>query len=167
MAQSTYVFTQSCSLLLRDFFEYLVKKYFGNAHVKSYTCWNHLLVMLWAQLTGRESLRDIESSLRAHGDKLYRLGMGRRISRNVISHANATRPVMIFRDLASRMMGRALSITGSNNSELSHIFSLLEITGLFAVDSSTITFDLSQFQWAVPQDGLGGVKLHTLYDILR
>ena len=65
------------SLLPRDHFEYLVSKYEGNLYVKHYTYWNHFLVLLWSQLTGRESIRDIESSPKAHSDKLYRLGMGK------------------------------------------------------------------------------------------
>ena len=97
MGQTPYVFNQLCALLPRDYFEYLVRTNDGNTHVKSYSCWNHYLVMLWAQLTSRESLRDIEASLRAHGDKLYRMGMGRSVSRNTIAHANATRPVAIYR----------------------------------------------------------------------
>ena len=80
MAQNAYIFNQLHSLLPRDYFEYLVKKHQGNIYIKPYSCWNHFLVMLWAQLTGRESLRDIESSLRAHRDKLYRLGMCKDIS---------------------------------------------------------------------------------------
>ena len=70
MAQNAYIFNQLVSLLPRDHFEYLVGKYGGNLYVKHYTCWNHFLVLLWAQLTGRESIRDIESSLRADSDKL-------------------------------------------------------------------------------------------------
>lgn len=104
MPQNAYIFNQLHSLLPRDHFEYLVKKYDGNAYIKKYSCWNHFLVMLWAQLSGRESLRDIESSLRAHRDKLYRLGMGMDISRNNISYANATREVAIFREFAQRVM---------------------------------------------------------------
>ena len=77
MAQNAYIFNQLVSLLPRDHFEYLVGKYGGNLYVKHYTCWNHFLVLLWAQLTGRESIRDIESSPKAHSDKLYRLGMGK------------------------------------------------------------------------------------------
>ena len=108
MPQNAYIFNQLHSLLPRDHFEYLVKKHGGNAYVKSYSCWNHYLVMLWAQLSGRESLRDIESSLRAHREKLYRLGMGRDISRNNISYANSTREVAIFREFAQRVMDMSL-----------------------------------------------------------
>lgn len=167
MAQVTYIFNQLCSLLPRDHFEYLVKKHEGNSYKKTYSCWNHFLVMLWAQLTGRESLRDIESSLRAHKDKLYRLGMGKNISRNNLSHANATREVSIYRDFAQKVMNITLSQVGTEEKELFTLSDGFNLSGLFAVDSSTVYLDLTKFNWSVPQRGRGGIKLHTLYDILR
>lgn len=167
MAQVAYIFNQLCSLLPRDHFEYLVKKYEGNSYMKTYSCWNHFLVMLWAQLTGRESLRDIESSLRAHKDKLYRLGMGKNISRNNLSHANATREVSIHRDFAQKVMNITLSQVGTEEKELFTLSDGFNLAGLFAVDSSSVYLDLTKFNWSVPQRGRGGIKLHTLYDILR
>lgn len=167
MAQVAYIFNQLCSLLPRDHFEYLVKKHEGNSYMKTYSCWNHFLVMLWAQLTGRESLRDIESSLRAHKDKLYRLGMGKNISRNNLSHANATREVSIYRDFAQKVMNITLSQVGTEEKELFTLSDGFNLSGLFAVDSSTAYLDLTKFNWSVPQRGRGGIKLHTLYDILR
>ena len=167
MAQVAYIFNQLCSLLPRDHFEYLVKKYEGNSYMKTYSCWNHFLVMLWAQLTGRESLRDIESSLRAHKDKLYRLGMGKNISRNNLSHANATREVSIYRDFAQKVMNITLSQVGTEEKELFTLSDGFNLSGLFAVDSSSVYLDLTKFNWSVPQRGRGGIKLHTLYDILR
>lgn len=167
MAQVAYIFNQLCSLLPRDHFEYLVKKHEGNSYMKTYSCWNHFLVMLWAQLTGRESLRDIESSLRAHKDKLYRLGMGKNISRNNLSHANATREVSIYRDFAQKLMNITLSQVGTEEKELFTLSDGFNLSGLFAVDSSTVYLDLTKFNWSVPQRGRGGIKLHTLYDILR
>ena len=167
MAQVAYIFNQLCSLLPRDHFEYLVKKHEGNSYMKTYSCWNHFLVMLWAQLTGCESLRDIESSLRAHKDKLYRLGMGKNISRNNLSHANATREVSIYRDFAQKVMNITLSQVGTEEKELFTLSDGFNLSGLFAVDSSTVYLDLTKFNWSVPQRGRGGIKLHTLYDILR
>lgn len=167
MAQVTYIFNRVRSLLPRDHFEYLVKKHEGNAYIKSYSCWNHFLVMLWAQLTGRKSLRDIESCLRAHRDKLYRLGMGKNVSRNNLSHANSTREVAIFRDFAQKVMDITLSKVGIGEKDLFLLSKGLRLSGLFAVDSSTVHLDLERFKWSVPQRGRGGIKLHTLYDILR
>ena len=144
MAQVAYIFNQLCSLLPRDHFEYLVKKYEGNSYMKTYSCWNHFLVMLWAQLTGRESLRDIESSLRAHKDKLYRLGMGKNISRNNLSHANATREVSIYRDFAQKVMNITLSQVGTEEKELFTLSDGFNLAGLFAVDSSSVYLDLRE-----------------------
>ena len=167
MPQNAYIFNQLHSLLPHDHFEYLVKKHGGNAYVKSYSCWNHYLVMLWAQLSGRESLRDIESSLRVHREKLYRLGKGRDISRNNISYANSTREVAIFREFAQRVMDMSLKRIKADGSLLSNLSEGCHLSGFFAMDSSTVHLDRDRFRWSVPQKGMGGIKLHTLYDILR
>lgn len=167
MAQVPYIFNQLHSLLPRDYFEYLVKKYDGNAYIKTYSCWNHFLVMLWARLSGRESLRDIETSLRAHREKLYRLGMGKDVSRNNISHANGKREVAIFRDFARKVMDSALRHTKPDDAFLSTLSEECRLSGLLAVDSSKVYLGLEKFRWSVPQRDRGGIKLHTLYDILR
>ena len=95
MAQIPFIFNQLVSFIPRDYFEALVKKHNGNAYVKDYSCWKHLLVMIWAQITNRSSLRDIVASLRVHSDKTYRMGMGKAISRSNIAKANAQRDVAI------------------------------------------------------------------------
>ena len=166
MSQIPYIFTQLSSYIDRDYFEMLVKRHKGNAYVKTYTCWNHLSAMLWAQLTSRSSLRDIECSLRAHREKLYRMGMGRNISRNTMANANAHRDVAIFRELAQRMMERASRIP-IRNAELQEIGREFRVNGFFAADSTTVTMNLSQYPWSEPQEGKAGIKLHTLFDLLR
>ena len=166
MTQTPYIFTQLTAFLPKDVFDRLVGKYNGNAGVKNYSCWNHLLVMLWAQLTSRRSLRDIESSLRVHADKLYRMGIGRSVSRNNIAHANARREVALYREFAQEMMRRCASLSMKDKT-LQMIGNVFGINGFFAIDSSTVVLDLRKFQWSVPQEGTGGVKLHTMYDLLR
>lgn len=166
MAQIPYVFTQLVQWLPRDKFDRLVGKYHGNVHVKVYSCWNHLLVMIWAQLTGRRSLRDISTSLRAHADKTYRMGMGSHYSRCNIANANAGRSVSIYRELAQAMMHKA-SAVGCRDNGLGAIAQAFGVGGFFAIDSSTVTLDLGKFPWCVPQEGVGGVKLHTIYDIVK
>ena len=166
MPQIPYIFNQLTSYIPRDFFDRLVKKYNGNRYVKDYHCWNHLAVMLWAQLTGRESLRDIESTLRAHCDKLYRMGMGLHISRNNISNANAKRDVGIFRELAQEMMARTSRLS-VKDPILPMIGESFGISGFFAIDSTTVSLELNKFSWSVPQKDWGGVKVHTMYDLLR
>ena len=150
MAQNAYIFNQLHSLLPRDYFEYLVKKHQGNTYIKTYSCWNYFLVMLWAQLTKHDSLRDIESSLRAHRDKLYRLGMGKDIYRNNISHANSTWKIGIFRDFAQKVMNLTLSRCDTHDQELSCLFEGFRLSGLFAVDSSTVYLDLTRSRWSIP-----------------
>jgi len=166
MPQIPYVFNQLSRFIDRDYFEILVSRYHGNQYVKEFSCWNHLLVMIWAQLTSRRSLRDIEVSLRAHGDKLYRMGIGKHISRNNISYANSKREVAIYRELAQRMMQKAACIR-LRNPQLEELSCLFSISGFFAIDSSSIKFDLNRYPWSVPQQGVGGIKLHTMYDLLR
>lgn len=166
MAQIPYIFNQLCGFIPRDIFDRLVKKYGGNVSVKHYTCWNHLMVMIWAQLTSRRSLRDIENSLRAHSDKTYRMGMGKSISRNTIAHANARKDVAIFRELSRVMMERAARINISDRT-LIDIAEACGVAGFFAIDSSTVSLDLRKYPWSVPQEGSGGVKIHTMFDIMR
>lgn len=166
MSQNPYIFTQLMSYIDRDYFEMLVSRHKGNFYVKRFTCWNQLMAMLWAQLTNRTSLRDIECSLRGHRDKIYRLGMGTNISRNTLANANAKRNVAIFRDLAQRMMEKASRIS-ARIPELDEIRTMFRISGFFAADSTTVTFDLKRHPWSTPQSGKGGIKLHTLFDLLR
>lgn len=134
--------------------------------MKTYSCWNHFLVMLWAQLTGRESLRDIESSLRAHKDKLYRLGMGK-IYLVTISRMQMPHVKFPYTEICTKVMNITLSQVGTEEKELFTLSDGFNLSGLFAVDSSTVYLDLTKFNWSVPQRGRGGIKLHTLYDILR
>lgn len=166
MQKAPYIFNQLVSFLPRDYFEYLVRKYNGNSYVQNYSCWNHLLVMLWAQLTNRRSLRDIETSLRIHSDKLYRMGFGTAISRSNIAKANAERDVAIYREMAHEMMRRTYGLARKDK-VLEEICESFGVSGLFAIDSSTVSLQLNQFPWSVPQQGVGGIKLHTMYDLLR
>ena len=166
MGTTPYIFNQLVQWVPRDRFDRLVKHYQGNAYVKGYSCWNHLLVLLWTQLTSRHSLRDIETSLRAHADKLYRMGIGRHVSRNNIANASARRDVAIYRGIAMEMM-RIASLAVPSDSVLKDIAAKFSICGFLAIDSSTVSLDLGRHPWCTPQKGFGGVKMHTMYDILR
>lgn len=166
MSQTPLIFTQLTQFLPIDFFKRLVREYKGNAYVKGFTCWNHLLVMVWAQLTGRVSLRDIVSSLHAHSDKTFRMGMGKNISRNNLAYANANRELAIYREMAQRMMAQASRIE-INDMLLKNLIETYKINGFYAIDSSTVRFSLERFSWSVPQENKGGIKIHTMFDILR
>jgi hypothetical protein len=94
------------------------------------------------------------------------MGIGKHISRNNISHANSKREVAIYRELAQRMMQKAACIK-FRNPQLEELSVSFSISGFFAIDSSSVKFDLSRYPWSVPQQGVGGIKLHTMYDLLR
>lgn len=166
MAQTPYLFTQLTSFLSKDKFDRIVNAYNGNAYVKNLTCWNHLLVMMWAQLTGRSSLRDIVITLKGHSDKVYRMGIGSVPARNTLAHANQVRPVGIYREMAQVMMDKAARCIGQEG-VISEIVKGLGLSGFLAIDSSTVTLPLRRFPWSTPQEGCGGIKMHVMYDILR
>lgn len=166
MAQIPYIFTQLIKLLPKDYFDRLVKKSGGDSYIKSFSYWNHLLVMIWAHLTDRKGWRDIESSLKVHSDKLFRMGIGKVASRNNLSYSNATRDVGVFRQMAIKLMGLASSLPVSDPM-LNDISAALGVEGFYAIDSSSISLDLKRFSWSVPQEGVGGIKLHTMFDLMR
>lgn len=99
MSQGQYVFTQLCSFLPKRIFDCLVDKYDGNKWVKSFTCWHHLLVMVFGQLSNRKSMRDLIVTLNAHRSKFYRLGLGKSVTRSNLSKANEVREARIFKEL--------------------------------------------------------------------
>ena len=166
MIQKQFVFNQLIQFIPKDYFEWLVRRYNGNSGLKGYSCWNHLLVMIWAQLKSQKSLREIETSLRANSDKIYRMGIGNHISKSNIAYANANRNVGIFRDLAQEMMRRTSKIS-IRDEILELIEDAFTVSGFFAIDSSTVTLDLNKFDWSVPQKEHGGIKIHTMFDLLR
>jgi hypothetical protein len=162
MHSGTYILKQLSHFLPQDYFEYLVDKYDGNRYIKSFTCWNHFMVLLWSQLTSRESLRDIIGSLNAHRSKFYHLGFGKSVCRTTLSQANEKRNVEIFRLFAESVVERVQKRKVAVDD--------LYITGIphrvFALDSTTITLDLDKFNWSKIQHKKGGIKIHTLFDIL-
>ena len=158
MNQGRYVFTQLMDFLPRKYFEWLVKKYEGNKYVKSFTCWNHLLVLLFGQLSNREGLRDLIVSIVPFKSAFHHLGFGKNVSRSNLSKANETRDVRIFKEFADKMVSLARDKrSGTKEFFLSN--------NVYAFDSSTISLCLSVFWWTKLHHGKGGVKLHELYDV--
>ncbi|MDL2239878.1 IS4 family transposase [Bacteroidales bacterium OttesenSCG-928-K22] len=162
MNNGIFIFKQLCQFLPKDYFEYLVNKYDGNKYIKSFTCWNHLMVLLWAQLTARESLRDIIGSLSGHKSKFYHLGFGKSVCRSTLSEANEKRNVEIFRLFAERVVEMAQK----KKIAVDDLFLEGIPHRVFALDSTTITLDLERFNWSKTQNGKAGIKIHTLFDIL-
>ena len=157
MNKDKYVFAQLVQFL--DNFKYLriVKKYDGDMYVKSYTCRNQLLTLMFGQLSNRESLRDLIVAMEAHAGKLYHLGIGKSVTRSNLSKANEQRDYRIFEEFAFYM------ITEARKRRIQIIF---ELDGhVYAFDSTTIDLCLSVFEWAKFRKHKGGIKVHTLYDV--
>ena len=134
-----------------------MKKYNGNKYIKSYTCWNQLLTMMFGQLSNRESLRDLVVAMEAHAGKLYHLGIGKSVTRSNLSKANEQRNCRIFEEYATFMIAEA------RKRRINKIF---ELDGhVYAFDSTTVDLCLSVFEWARFRKHKGGIKLHTLYDV--
>lgn len=145
MNKDKYVFAQMTEYLDYPKFRRLVRKYRGDSYVKRFTCWNQLLTLMFGQLSGRESLRDLVTVLEAHQSKCYHLGLGDRpASRNAVSLANQPRDCRIFEESASFMMEEAGRECAAD------VFGLGG--NVYAFDSTTIPLCLSLFPWAkVPQ----------------
>ena len=155
-----YVFSQLCEFLPKRAFDCLVAKYEGDKYVKSFSCWNQLLVLLIGQLSHRESLRDLIVSLSAHRSKFHHLGLGKSVSRSNLARANEIRDVRIFQEFSERMVRLACE-------ERADMAGLFPHGELYAFDSSTVNFCLKRFWWSCAQQGYGGIKLHSLYDVIR
>ena len=159
MSQGKYIFAQLTDLLPRRVFDRIVDKYEGNKYVKSFTCWNQMLCMVFGQLTSRDKLRDLMLSLEAHQPKYYHLGFGSKISRRNLGTANERRNCKIFEKFAYILIEEARRSCYRNDFEI-------EVDGNdYALDSTTIDLCLSVFWWAEFRKHKGGIKLHTLYDI--
>ncbi len=107
MNQGRYVFTQLVDFLPRKNIEWLVKKYEGNKYVKSFTCWNHLMVLLFGQLSNREGLRDLIVTITPFKSAFHHLGFGKNVSRINLSKANEIREVKIFQEFADKIVSIA------------------------------------------------------------
>ena len=125
MNQGRYVFTQLLDFLPRKNFEWLVKKYDGNKYVKSFTCWNHLLILLYGQLSNREGLRDIIVSITPFKSAFHHLCFGKNVSRSNLAKANEIREVKIFQEFADKM----ISVAREKRGAVRHIFGQLHRRG--------------------------------------
>lgn len=158
MNQDKYVFAQVVEFLNRSKFNRLVAKYQGDHYIKHYSTWNQLLTLIFGQLSRSSSLRDCVLALQAHRSKLYHLGVGKTVTRSNLSKANEQRDYHIFEDFAYYMIAevrrkRASDIGGTE----AHIY---------AFDSTTIALCLSIFDWAKFRKKKGGIKVHTLFDVI-
>lgn len=153
------VFTQVMNFLPQRSFHQCVEKYQGNFSIKSFSCLDQFRVMAFAQLTYRESLRDIEACLRSQRGKLYHMGIRGKVSRSTLAEANETRDWRIYADFAHYLIGIARKLYMDEPSVLD-----IEQT-VYALDATTIDLCLSMFPWANFRKTKGAVRLHTLLDL--
>ena len=153
------VFSQVMDYAPRYEFQKCVARYRGDYQQKGVSCWDQFLAMAFAQLTYRESLRDIEACLRALGRKRYHMGFRSKVARTTLADANERRDWRIYADFAQVLIGMARPLYAEDpiGVELDQ--------GLYALDSTTIDLGLSLFPWARFRRHKAAVKMHTLLDL--
>ena len=159
MPEGHYVFAQVMQHLPLTTFRRCVERYGGEHKVKRFSCLDQYLCLAFAQLTWRESLRDIEACLRVQSSKLYHLGFRSAIARNTLANANAVRDWRIYADFAQHLIGIARRLYADDPLSLD-----LDDT-VYALDSTTIDLCFSVFPWAPFRSTKAAVKLHTLLDL--
>ena len=153
------VFSQLVDFLPSYQFQLCVDRYQGDRYVKEFSCWDQFLCLAFAQLTYRESLRDIEACLRAQQPKLYHMGLRGQVRRNTLAHANEHRSWRIYADFAQILIATARDLYRNEpfGVELSET--------VYALDSTTIDLCLALFPWGKFRRHKSAVKLHTLLDL--
>jgi Domain of unknown function (DUF4372)/Transposase DDE domain len=158
--QHAPIFTQVMRFLPQRQFQRIVERHGGNANARSFSCWDQFLCMAFAQLTYRESLRDIEATLRSIGMKLYHLGIRGRVSRSTLSDANNNRNAKIFEEFAQLVIAQAQKLYCNEK------FSVEIKNAAYCLDASVVDLCLSLCPWAkFGNSGKAGIKLHTLLDL--
>ena len=153
------LFAQIMDFLPWKTFHRIVARHAGDYRVRTLTCAEHFRILAFAQLTYRESLRDIEACLSAQAPKLYHMGIREAISRSTLADANETRDWRIYAEFAHRLIGQARQLYASEDLGLD-----LSNT-VYALDSTTIDLCLSVFPWANFRTTKAAIKLHTLLDL--
>lgn len=153
------VFAQVMDFLPKRHFQEIVRQYRGDYRVRNFSCLDQFLCMAFAQLTFRESLRDIEACLSAQPEKLYHLGIRGRICRSTLADANEKRDWHIFATLAHKLIPAARALYAGDDSVAD------PRQTVYAFDSTTIDLCLELYPWAKFRRHKGGIKLHTLLDL--
>jgi hypothetical protein len=159
MNQGRTVFSQLIAFLPDREFRRCVARYEGDARLREFSCWDQYLTMAFAQLTYRESLRDIEACLRALGSKVYHMGFQGKVARSTLADANESRDWRIFADFAQVLIAIARPLYARDP------LSIDLDQSLYALDSTTIDLCLSLFPWAKFRKHKAAVKMHTLLDL--
>jgi hypothetical protein len=142
MNQGKYVYSQLTDFLPKRVFDGLSHKYVGDKYIKHFSCWNQLLTMVFGQLSGRDSLRDLMVSIEPHKSNYYHLGFGKGSSRSNFAKANEKRDCRIFEEFAFYLIDQA------RRSSIVEDFQLTIDGNVYAFDSTTIDLCLSVFWWA-------------------
>ncbi len=160
MNSGQYVFSQLSSFIRKYEFNKIVDKYKGNYRVKSFSCWQQFLCMFYGQLTHRESLRDVVSTLHAHRSKWYHLGLKSHVALSTLADANAKRDWRIWAELARVLIAEARQLYVDDPD-----FKLNLDHTVYAIDTTTIDLCLSVFPWAKFRKTKAAVRLHTVMDL--
>lgn len=159
MNQGQTLFAQVMAFVPHREFQRCVKRYQGDARVRRFTCWDQFLTLAFAQLTYRESLRDIEACLSAVPERLYHMGFRSTLSRSTLADANEKRDWRIYADFAQVLIHEARRLYQDES------FGVDLKETVYALDSTTIDLCLSLFPWAQFRTTKGAIKLHTLLDL--
>jgi len=159
MYKDRFIFSQLMDFLPKHEFNKCVRRYNGNYKAKTFTCLDQFMSMAFAQLTGRESLRDIETCLRSLGPCLYHAGIRGNISRSTLADANEKRDWRIYRDFAQVLIAQARSLY------INEEFGVTLDNAVYALDSTTIDLCLTLFPWAQFRKRKSAVNMHTLLDL--
>ena len=153
------VFSQLMDFLPAYEFQKCVSRYRGDHKIQNFSCRDQFLSMAFAQLTYRESLRDIETCLQSIGSKLYHMGFRSKVARSTLADANESRDWRIYADFAQVLIAIARPLYASDPIDVDLDQSL------YALDSTTIDLCLSLFPWAKFRQHKAAVKMHTLLDL--
>ena len=159
MYSGRIVFSQLMDFLPKHEFNKCVRRYQGNYRIRRFSCFNQFLCMAFAQLTYRESLRDIETCLRALQPKLYHAGIQNKVARSTLAEANEHRDWRIYADFAQVLIQRARHLYAKDD------FGVVLNQAAYVFDSTTIDLCLSLFPWAHFRKYKGAIKMHTLMDL--
>ena len=159
MCKDRFIFSQLMDFFPKHEFNKCVRRYKGNHKASTFTCLVQFMCMAFAQLTGRESLRDIETCLRSLNSKLYHVGIHGNISRSTLADANEKRDWRIYQDFAQVLIAQARSLYVNEE------FGVTLDNAVYALDSTTIDLCLTLFPWAQFRKHKSAVKMHTLLDL--
>ena len=159
MTPPKMVFTQLTEWIPHYTFRRIVARHRGDYKVQSFSCWDQFLCLAFAQLTYRESLRDIEVCLRSRSGQLYRLGIHGAVSRSTLAHANEHRPWQMYADLAGHLIAKARRLYAGDS------FGVELAQTVYALDATTVDLCLSVFPWAHFRSTKAAIKINTLLDL--